>query len=185
MITSNSPSVVNSTNHAVNITPSHIDRGAIRKALRRALLPSARVPQYQKQYWPKWVEDRLTTLAIYSYTDKTKCNPQHIQCLRLFSQGNDYDSIAYEMRLKRRTAEKYIYQALDWIIENTPDNLLVNIPISHSTFRLGGCPHCAEAGGSGDLLWDDADGEYYCLMCARRWTESNLSVKVAYDKALL
>lgn len=170
MITSNSTTSItaNGANSTIN---ANIDKVAIRKALRRALLPSARVPQYRKTYWPKWVEDRLTTLAIYSFSDKAKCNPQHIQCLRLYSSGKDYQAIAIDMGLKTRTVEKYIYQALDWIIENTPDNLLMNIPISHSTFRLAGCGHCG-----GDLLWDDGEGEYYCLACAHRYSEANLAV---------
>lgn len=144
-----------------------LDRDAIRKAIRKALLPSTRTPNYQKQHWPKWLEDRLTTLAIYSYSDKNDCKQQYIQCLRLFSRGISYHAIARDMGLKRNTVQVYISKALDWVIDNTPDSLLINIPLSHTQYRIGGCPHCQEHGFKGDLIWDDTEGRYWCLSCSR------------------
>jgi hypothetical protein len=148
-----------------NVTAG-IDKDAIRKQVKKALSPVSGA-NYQKQHWPKWLEDRLTTLAIYSFSDKNQCNQQHIQCLRYYSSGRDYQTIAVEMNLKRDTVQKYVRLALNWVIDNTPDYLLINIPIEHTNFRLAGCPHCAEQGFKGDLIFDDAEGEYWCLQCGR------------------
>jgi hypothetical protein len=143
------------------------DRKSIRHMLRKSLLPTDRA-DYSKRYWPKWIEDRLTTLAIYSYSDKEQCLPAYMQCLRLYSKGYDYSAIGADCGLKHETVEKYIIKALDWIIDNTPENLLINIPVEHTKYRLKGCPKC-----HGDLMWDDADGSYWCLACSRTYNETN------------
>lgn len=159
------------------LTPT-IDRDAIRQMLRKALKPNPNAKYKNQQIWPKWLQDRLTTLAIYSFTDKSQCELKKIDCLRLFSNGCDYQAIAKDLGIKKRTAEKYIYMALDWVIDNTPDNLLSNIPTEFTNFRLKGCPRC-----SGDLMWDDTEGEYWCLACAHRYDEQNQPVAIYKSEA--
>jgi hypothetical protein len=156
-----------------NSTISNIDRDSIRQMLRKSLKPNSSAKYKSHSNWPKWLQDRLTTLAIYSYSNKTECDEKQIMCLRLYSNGYDYNSIARDTKLKKRTVEKYIYLALDWVIDNTPDYLLNNIPTEFTRFRLGACPHC-----KGDLLWDDTEGQYWCLACARRFNEQNQSVTI-------
>jgi hypothetical protein len=154
-----------------------LDKTVLRKQIMKALLPVQGI-NYEKKFWPKWVEDRLTTLAIYSYTDKNKCNHQYIECLKYRSKGYDYEAIALDMNLKKDTVKKYIRLALDWIIENTPDNLLVNIPITRD--RLRGCPHC-----TGTLMWDDSEGNYWCINCSRLFDENNIDITKNIGLALL
>jgi hypothetical protein len=147
---------------------NNLDRNHIRKQMRRALLPAGRSTNYQKTYWPKWLADRLTTLCIYGFSDKSMIqNPKKIKCLQLYSEGWKYRAIAINQHVSYETAQVYISDALDWVIDNTPDCLLRNIPDTSS--RL--CPRCADIGKEESLLWDDAEGEYWCPSCARRYTD--------------
>jgi hypothetical protein len=143
------------------------DKNAIKKMLRKSLLPNPKA-NYNKEYWPKWLEDRLTTLAIYSTSDKSLCPVNEIECLRRYSAGQDYYTIAVNLRLKPQSVQVYISKALDWVVENTPVPLLANVPISNTEYRLGGCPHC-----KGDLFWSDADGAYWCTACSRYFDSNN------------
>lgn len=145
-----------------------LDKDAVRKQLIRALSPVSGI-RYERQNWPKWLEDRLTTLAIYSYSNKNQCNQQHMEALQLFAKGWTYRAIGFHLKVQQETAKKYVRLAVNWVIENTPDYLLINIPVEHTIMRLNGCPHCTEMGVKGDLMWDDAEGEYFCLACARRY----------------
>jgi len=143
-----------------------IDESEVRRALRRALKPKDL--QYNKKAWSKWLCDRLTILVVYSYTDKSyqypgDCNPKWIECLREFQRSSNYEHIAFKLHLNVSTVQQYISNALTWIIENTPDNLLSNIPMEQTNFRLRGCPKC-----KGDLFYDDTEDEYWCLACGYR-----------------
>ena len=144
-----------------------IDRLAIMRQIRKSLLPNSRA-NYNKQHWPKWLEDRLTTLAIYGYTDKSECPEKEIQCLKMFSEGLDYKTIAINTKLKPQSVQVYISKALYWIVDNTPDKLLANVPIGQTQYRLKACPHCG-----GDEMWSDEDGAYWCLSCSRYYNEAN------------
>ncbi len=147
-----------------------LDRSEIRKVLRRALRPAPRA-NYHKPHWPKWLEDRLTTLAIYGYSDKSEYPHQKaVECLRLYGQGMSYDAIAHNVQLSKGTVQVYISNLIDWIIDSTPIYLLRNIPVENTTYRINGCPHCG-----GTLAWDESEGEYWCLSCARSFDESNSS----------
>lgn len=152
-----------------------IDKIAIRRQLRRALAPTSRA-DYNKKYWPKWLENRLTTLAIYGYTDKEyegpgDCDPVSIKCLREYQKGRSYDAIAGNLGLSRSTVQNYISRALSWVIDNTPDELLINVPVEHTIYRIEGCPHC-----KGTLIWSDDDACYWCSSCSREFTEDNKPV---------
>jgi hypothetical protein len=164
----------NSTYTESNYT---LDKTEIKRVMRRSLMPAGRTTSYEKVYWPKWLEDRLTTLAIYGYSDKTKCPANEINCLRLMSQGQNYQTIAIQLKLKPQTVRVYIYNALDWIVDHTPANLLANIPVSHTSVRMDGCPHCAENNLSGTLLWNDSDGVYWCLSCSRQFDSANRAIR--------
>ncbi len=145
-----------------------MDKDAIRKALRSALKPSENT-HYNKKFWAKWLYDRLTVLAVYSYTDKNyidrgDMNPKWLECLKEYQKSGDYNQVASKLHLESTTVRQYISNALTWIIDNTPDSLLSSIPLQVTKVRIKGCPKC-----HGDLIFDDTDQEYWCLACGGRY----------------
>ena len=141
------------------MTTKTIDKAEIRRALRKALRPSPDA-NYNRQHWPQWLYDRLTTLAIYGASDKINMRHTCTEALRRYSDGQDYNAIAFHMGISKDTSEKYVRIGLNWIIDHTPDYLLINIPTNHTRWRLKACPRCR-----GDLYLDEIEGSYYCLAC--------------------
>jgi hypothetical protein len=155
-----------------------IDRSEIKRALRYALRPAPGA-KYNKLNWPVWLEDRLTTLSIYGYSDKSEYTVKKaVSCLRQYGEGFNYDVIARNTHLNKGTVKNYIGDLLDWIIDSTPPSLLAKVPLEHTDYRLGGCTHCR-----GDLLYDRDEGEYWCLCCGRRYDDhNNPMTKISLEK---
>jgi hypothetical protein len=144
------------------------EKWAIKKAILRALAPAD--CNYNRTYWSQWLYDRLTTLAIYSVTDKTKGKTNQIKCLRMLAGGMSYPAVAKRTGYSIQTTKKYISLSLDWVINNTPERLLKKIPVeTNKPTLIGACLHC-----KGTLFWDDLDGIYWCLACARRFNDTQV-----------
>ncbi len=151
-----------------------LDRDAIRKAIRHDILPCLWA-NYQKHYWPGELYRRLTTMAVYGYSNKELMSPKIYYRLRLFSAGWTYDEIAAEEGKSVKTIKNSIVNGINWIMANTPDYLLIKIPYLVTDVKKESCPNCGH-----DLFWDDENDFYYCEMCLNRFdTHLNTTIGTA------
>lgn len=151
---------------AVLEKPKVENRRELRRALRKALTPKPGC-RYEKRHWPKWLEDRLTTLAVYSTANADSMPPDNLRCLQLYGLGWDYQSIGDCVGIKAHSVENNIANALDYIIDHIPFKLLGVIPTPPSVPKMfigKGCTHCG-----GGLAWEIEDGEYNCTTCSTRF----------------
>ena len=135
-----------------------------KKALRRAFTDAHF--NYGKTHWPEWIYDRLTTLAIYGASDRQSLTGNVRQCLQLYSNGQDYDTIAITLHLSRDSVEVYVSRAIRHIVETTPVFLIVHSPHEINPYLVGSCTACKD-----DLVWLPEKEYYNCLRCDRKYDD--------------
>jgi hypothetical protein len=145
-----------------------------RKRLRRTLKWSLRCDPWRRTesggVVKDWYNRKLDGLLACGLA-RDKLSKREVKIMRWhFERGLPLDKIAFELKLSIRQVSRDLNRALDTIIDNVPQGIIVSLNPAAYEWILRGCLHC-----HGDMYWDEEGahnqgGEYCCILCGHRYT---------------
>jgi hypothetical protein len=149
-----------------------------RKRLRRTLKWAFRCDPWRRTesggMVKDWYNRKLDGLLAYGLA-RDKLSKREVKIMRWhFELGLPLDKIAFNLKLSVRQVSRDLNRALDTIIDNVPQSIIVSLNPAAYEWVLRGCLHCG-----GDMYWDDEGahgrgGEYCCILCGHRYTPAEV-----------
>ena len=153
-------------------------REALKRDLRRYLRLTDVPDWYAKS---EWLNAKLEAMMAVGLMDKSKLSERTLRMAREhFQNGRSIASVGWIEQIPRNVVKRELEQYLDAIIDSMPGGIRAALDYKrlhsgerfYETWRLNGCPRCGSALYYDPLPAYGREGEWCCLLCGRRESDS-------------